>query len=126
MLSDKTLKAFAITTDAEASKKFYGEKLGFKLLSADDYGLEFELQHSHFRVSVVPAEHAEPRGYTIAGWCVPDIVETVKQLKERGIVFERYDFAEQDENDIWTAPGGTKVAWFKDNHGNILSIDQAP
>jgi hypothetical protein len=57
---------------------------------------------------------------------VPDIVETVNQLKDRGIVFERYDFTEQDENGIWTAPGGTKVAWFKDNHGNLLSIDQNP
>jgi len=25
---------------------------------------------------------------------------------------------------IWTAPGGTQVAWFKDPDGNLLSIAQ--
>ena len=30
----------------------------------------------------------------------------------------------QDELNIWTAPGGTKVAWFKDPDGNILSLTQ--
>jgi len=23
---------------------------------------------------------------------------------------------------IWTAPGGTRVAWFKDSDGNLLSL----
>ena len=30
----------------------------------------------------------------------------------------------QDENGIWTAPTGDKVAWFKDPDGNVLSISQ--
>jgi hypothetical protein len=30
----------------------------------------------------------------------------------------------QDESGIWIAPGGAKVAWFKDPDGNILSISQ--
>jgi len=30
----------------------------------------------------------------------------------------------QDELGIWTAPDGTKVAWFKDPDGNMLSVTQ--
>lgn len=32
----------------------------------------------------------------------------------------------QDELEIWTAPGGARVAWFKDQDGNTLSVSQPP
>jgi predicted enzyme related to lactoylglutathione lyase len=32
----------------------------------------------------------------------------------------------QDAAGVWTAPGGGKVAWFKDPDGNLLSLSQAP
>lgn len=123
MLTDKRVKAFVPAADAAAAKKFYGETLGFKLLSEDDYGIEFEMNYASLRVSFVSADHLQPQRHTILGWSVPDIRETVDLLKGQGIVFEKYDFLEQDENNIWTAPGGTQVAWFKDPSGNLLSID---
>jgi hypothetical protein len=33
---------------------------------------------------------------------------------------------DQDERGIWTAPGGAKVAWFKDPDGNTLSVSEHP
>jgi len=41
-----------------------------------------------------------------------------------GVKFERYEFVKQDELGIWTAPGGTRVAWFLDPDGNNLSVSQ--
>ena len=123
MLTDKRVKAFVPAADADAAKKFYGETLGFKLLSEDNYGIEFEMNQVSLRVSFVSADHLQPQRHTILGWSVPDIQETQNFLKGRGIVFEKYDFLDQDENNIWTAPGGTQVAWFKDPAGNLLSID---
>ncbi len=38
--------------------------------------------------------------------------------------FERFDAMDQDEQGIWTSPGGDLVAWFKDPDGNTLSITQ--
>ena len=46
-------------------------------------------------------------------------------LRKRGVVFERYGFLEQDEHGVWLAPSGTKVAWFKDPDGNLLSLAQS-
>jgi hypothetical protein len=106
------------------SKQFYGEKLGFKLLSEDNYGLEFELEGARLRVSLVSADHGGPQKHTVLGWSVTNILEVLTYLKGRGIEFERYSFLQQDEDGIWTAPGGTQVAWFKDTYGNLLSIDQ--
>ncbi len=124
MLADQTVKAFAIASDPVSAKQFYGEKLGLKLLSEDSYGMEFELKGALLRISLVSSESATPQKHTVLGWSVADVLETLNFLKGRGIVFERYDFLQQDENGIWTAPGGTRVAWFKDSHGNLLSIDQ--
>ncbi len=33
---------------------------------------------------------------------------------------------DQDDHAAWTAPDGTRVAWFHDPHGNVLSIHQPP
>jgi hypothetical protein len=31
----------------------------------------------------------------------------------------------QDEGGIWKAPGGARVAWFKDPDGSVLSVTQS-
>jgi catechol 2,3-dioxygenase-like lactoylglutathione lyase family enzyme len=125
MLADNKVKAFVITTDAKASKIFYTEILGFRFLDGDEYGLEFELKNALLRVSITTEEYAKPQQHTVLGWCVSDIYESVRNLKRKGVKFERYEFLQQDEHDVWNAKSGTKVAWFKDPHGNLLSIDQA-
>jgi hypothetical protein len=43
-------------------------------------------------------------------------------LAQRGILFERYAFLQQDNLGVWEAPSRTKVAWFKDPDGNLLSL----
>jgi predicted enzyme related to lactoylglutathione lyase len=124
MLTDKKVKAFLITTDAVAAKAFYSQVLGFKFLSEDGHGLEFEMSNSLLRVSITREENALPQKHTVLGWCVSDIEESVDFLLSKGIQFERFEYFQQDEKGIWQAPGGTIVAWFKDPHGNLLSIDQ--
>jgi hypothetical protein len=47
-------------------------------------------------------------------------------LRARGVEFKRYDGLEQDEHGAWTAPGGSRIAWFADPDGNTLSLQQAP
>jgi catechol 2,3-dioxygenase-like lactoylglutathione lyase family enzyme len=121
MLTNKKVKAFVITTNAQESKKFYSDNLGFKFLSEDPYGLEFELNNALLRISIVP--EYTPQKHTVLGWNVPDLYKEIDFLKNKGIVFEEYDFLQQDESGVWTAPDGTRIAWFKDPCGNLLSID---
>jgi len=50
---------------------------------------------------------------------VHDIEAVVKGLLFSGVKFEYYpQFMKQDELGNWTAPGGTRVAWFNDPDGN--------
>ena len=44
-------------------------------------------------------------------------------LTGRGVRFERYDGAEQDEKGMFRG-GGPPTAWFKDPAGNVLSVIQ--
>ena len=69
-------------------------------------------------------EKLEPAHYTVLGWEVEDIRKTVSFLTDRGVVFERYEWMEQDDLGIWKTPPGGSLAWFKDPDGNILSVSQ--
>ena len=122
MLSDKKLKAFVPTTKPNKAKLFYRDTLGLKLLSEDNFALEFDANGTLLRVTIVP--ELTPHPFTILGWNVDNIVAAIKQLNKKKIFCERYDFFEQDSFGIWTSPNGSKVAWLKDPDGNILSLTE--
>ena len=71
-------------------------------------------------------EKLQPQSHTALGWQVPNIRAAVTDLSKQGVSFERYPFLEQDDLNIWQAPSGTKVVWFKDPDGNILSLSESP
>ena len=122
-LGSRKLVAFVATLDPVRAKDFYGRVLGLRLTIEDNFALVFDANGTTLRVSVV--RELAPAGYTVLGWLVPDIRQTVRELTERSVVFQRFDGLEQDELGIWSAPGGAKVAWFRDPDGNTLSVTQA-
>jgi catechol 2,3-dioxygenase-like lactoylglutathione lyase family enzyme len=124
MLASARLVAFAATTDASRAKAFYQGKLGLRLISDDDFALAFESNGTHLRIQKV--QRITPPPFTVLGWQVADIQATISALSKEGISFERYSFMQQDAAGVWTAPGGTKVAWFKDPDENLLSLSQPP
>jgi catechol 2,3-dioxygenase-like lactoylglutathione lyase family enzyme len=122
MLGAHNIIAFVPTTDAQRARDFYEQKLGLKFVADDAFALVFDA--NGIMVRVVKLKEFKPAQFTIMGWEVPDASAAVDGLKAKGVVFERYPWAQQDELGIWTAPGGAKVAWFKDPDGNVLSISQ--
>ena len=121
MDSSAKIVAFVGTRNSQRAKDFYRDTLGLNLVSEDPFALVFDVNGTMLRVTPVP--QLAPAKFTVLGWAVGNIEATVKQLQEAGVVFEHYDFP-QDELGIWTAPGGAKVAWFKDPDGNVLSVSQ--
>ena len=45
-------------------------------------------------------------------------------LRQRGVDPLIFDGMGQDDDAVWTAPGGALVAWFTDPDGNVLSFTQ--
>jgi catechol 2,3-dioxygenase-like lactoylglutathione lyase family enzyme len=118
--------AFIPTTKPEAARAFYEKTLGLRFESADEFAIVFRLGPTGImlRVTIAPEFTLQP--FTVFGWQVDDIVASVTELAGKGVEFTRYGFLEQDERAIWNAPGGTKVAWFRDPDGNTLSLSQHP
>jgi predicted enzyme related to lactoylglutathione lyase len=114
--------AFVATTDLARARTFYEEVVGLTLVEANPYAAVFESGATTLRVTLV--ERASIAPYTVLGWVVDDIASAATELRLRGATFERFDGMEQDDGDAWTAPGGAKVAWFKDPEGNTLSLAQ--
>ena len=106
------------------AKQFYETTLGLTFKQDDGFALVFDTGGIMFRLT--PVQEFTPHPFSVLGWEVDDISATATDLSSRGVKFEIYDFPwmNQDDQGIWAAPDGTKVAWFKDPDGNLLSISQ--
>ena len=122
MIGKSVLTAFLATSDAPRARVFYSKTLGLRLVGDDQFALVFDSAGVPLRIQKVDA--VRPHPFTALGWQVRSIRRIVAGLAKRGVVFERYPFVEQDELGIWLAPSGTRVAWFKDPDGNLLSVSQ--
>jgi predicted enzyme related to lactoylglutathione lyase len=121
MLESCDVIAFAAAADLDLAREFYEQVLGLTVTEHNDFACVFDAHGTMLRVTAVP-KVAQP-GYTVLGWRVPDITAAVRELAARGVKFARYDMMDQDEDGIWTSPGG-RVAWFADPDGNTLSLTQ--
>jgi catechol 2,3-dioxygenase-like lactoylglutathione lyase family enzyme len=122
-LSDASLVAFVATTDTTRARAFYEGVLGLRVVHDDSFACVVDAHGTEVRITAVPERAAA--GHTVLGWTVDDLDATIDGLAAKGVVFTRYDGMEQDERGAWTAPGGTRVAWFADPDGNTLSL-QSP
>lgn len=124
MLSQSQIIAFIPTRNRELAREFYRDVLGFRLVREEPTVLVFDANGVMLRVTDI--EVFQPAGYTVLGWQVQRIQDTIRKLAARGVTFTRIPGFDQDELGIWSAPSGAKVAWFKDPDGNILSLTQFP
>lgn len=121
MLNSAKPVAFVAASDAGRARTFYRDTLGLKLVSEDSFALAFEMNGAALRVTLTTVVQTSN---TALGWEVDDIAAAVRELARAGVRFERFPGREQDELGIWTAPGGARVAWFRDPDGNYLSVSQ--
>jgi catechol 2,3-dioxygenase-like lactoylglutathione lyase family enzyme len=122
MLGNATLTAFVATTDAARSKSFYAGTLGLPLLSEDHFALVLDCRGIQLRIQVL--KELRPQSFTVLGWQVANVRQTVSALAKGGVALERYPYLQQDDFGVWQAPSGAKVAWFKDPDGNLLSVTE--
>jgi catechol 2,3-dioxygenase-like lactoylglutathione lyase family enzyme len=122
MLGNQNIMAFVATADAAKARPFYETVLGLKVKSEDRYGIMFDSNGIFLRMSVVGT--FKPAPYSVLSWVVTDIHAMIAGLSSRGVKFEVFPGLGQGEDGVWVAPDGTKVGWFKDLDGNMLSLTQ--
>jgi catechol 2,3-dioxygenase-like lactoylglutathione lyase family enzyme len=125
MLSSNRISAVLVSTDLEASRRFYEEKIGMTLSPETiPNHLLFEAGDGttlliYGRPSGNAADHTQVRFWST------DIDKDVTALAERGVAFDDYDTPTfKTVNHIATTPIG-RSAWFKDPDGNTIAIFQS-
>ena len=117
--------AVICSTDLERSQVFYEQQVG---LTLSDETIENHLLFEcgggstllvYGRPAANKADHTQVRLWT------DDVVADVKRLKDRGVVFEEYDFPTlKTVGSIAITPGIGTSAWFKDPDGNTVALFQ--
>ena len=124
-LAAKRLSAVLCSTDLGRSRRFY-EELDGLAVSAETIPnhLIFECADGttllvYGRPAPNNADHTQVRFWT------DDVERDVRELAERGVEFEDYDFETlKTVNHVATTPGIGKSAWLKDPDGNTLALFQ--
>ena len=108
--------------DLDRARGFYEETLG--LTTIDTLGEEVvSMKSGDTRIDVYRSEFAGTNKATALTFNVDDIASEVRDLKDKGVMFEHYDAMDglTRNGDVYSAEG-MKTAWFKDPDGNILSL----
>ena len=125
MLGSADLIAFVPTRDPARAQQFYEHTLGLEFISADPFALVFNASGTALRIAnVSDVKDFRPAPFTIVGWQVTNVSDSIGDLQKKGVRVERFPGMDQDGQGVWQSPSGAKVAWFKDPDGNILSITQ--
>ncbi len=120
MFAEGRVFATLAVKDLAAAKTFYGETLGLKQTDENPGGVTYESGGGKLFVYQSPT--AGTSQATCASWEVQNIESVAKELADKGITFEHYDFpGGTREGDIHIM-GSMKAAWFKDPDGNILNV----
>jgi catechol 2,3-dioxygenase-like lactoylglutathione lyase family enzyme len=124
MFDNNRISAVLVSTDLEASQRFYEDKVGMTLSPETiPNHLLFEAGDGttlliYGRPNPNLADHTQVRFWST------DIETDVKELADRGVEFDDYDTPTfKTENHIATTPIG-RSAWFKDPDGNTIAIFQ--
>jgi catechol 2,3-dioxygenase-like lactoylglutathione lyase family enzyme len=117
---NKAFSGFSADDIAKA-RQFYGETLGVRV--SEENGLLWLHLAGDRDTLIYPKEDHTPATYTVLNFEVEDVDKAVDELAARGVRFERYEGAEQDEKGI-SHTLGPAIAWFKDPAGNILAVLQ--
>jgi len=123
MLSKAPVSPTLPVVDLERAKRFYREKLELKPVPASEPdAARFECgggtQLYLYKRAATKADN------TAAAFQVSDIEGTIRELKNKGIKFEEYDFPGLKTINSIATIGSSKAAWFKDTEGNILGLAQ--
>ena len=119
------LETFAVlpAKDLQRARKFYSDKLGLEPNEETEGGLTYRSRGGS-AFFIYETDNAGTAQNTALCWMATDLNAEMEELRQRGVVFEEYDFPGlKTENGVATMDGELS-AWFVDSEGNICCISQ--
>jgi len=108
--------------DVDRSKKFYEEKLELEYGGKNLEGSAMFALDGGTTLVLLPRPGGSRADSTALSWAVEDVGLEVKELENRGVVFEDYDLPEFKTVNHIAEMGEFKSAWFLDPDGNVLCV----
>lgn len=124
MLGQARLLANFKSADLDRTIAFYEGILGLPVLHRREIFPGVEEVRFESGGGILCFESGEPEGKTndLVGWDVDDVEAAVSALREKGVVFEEYDYPSLKTVDGIASVGSMRAAWFKDPDGNLLAL----
>lgn len=122
MLSSARLQTIVCTARMAEASRFYEDILGLRCTSMSHGARVYNVGGAELRLSPVPS--MEPSTHTVVGFAIKDLDAVIESLLAHGVTLERFSGFPHDSCGTVTLPDHTRVAWFRDLDGNLLSIVQ--
>ena len=124
MLTDAPVTTMLPVKDLNRAREFYEKKLGLKPLGLRQDGKFQFAGGSGGIIALFPKDGGTKADHTAVSFQVKNVEQAIKDLKQRGVVFEDYDFPGLKTVNHVCVLGAEKAAWFKDTEGNYLCIHE--
>lgn len=123
MLKDRSSSAIVAVSDIDRARAFYEDTLGLVRAADGQEGDVLAFRTGDTNLTVYKSDYAGTNKANAVTWAMKgDLMETVNDLKAKGVRFEHYpDMGLTLNGDIHEA-GPMKLVWFKDPDGNILHL----
>lgn len=123
MLSDFPAFPILLSKDLDATRHFYGDVLGLKVLREDpDDRIVFGTANGQLVVTKSTIGTSDTQ--TQMAWRVPDIRAAVEELRGRGVRIEEYVAPDPVTVNGVADMGHSWAAWFIDPSNNVLAVVQ--
>jgi catechol 2,3-dioxygenase-like lactoylglutathione lyase family enzyme len=125
MIKDLRVHTTLPAANLERAKAWYSQKLGLTPATESPGGV-FYVLGGGTRFVLYPTPNTNRAGHTQMGLTTPDIEASVRELRERGVVFEEYDFPGLKTVEGIATRDDLRSAWFKDSEQNIIGLVELP
>lgn len=122
VLATAPVGAVLPAVDIDRAEAFYRDVLGLETTRPEGMGGYITVSAGEGTSIMVYQREGTKAEHTVAGFTVADVESAVRELRERGVVFEEYDLPDLKTDEGIATMGPTKSAWFKDSEGNIIAI----
>lgn len=123
MLGDYPLNVVLLATDLEASKEFYANKVGLKVINQQPTSVTFKCGGDS-ELALSKSATGTKDDQTQAAFRVKDVRAEVAELRSRGVKIEDYDLSWLKTHDGIADVGFALMAWFIDPGKNCVGILQ--
>jgi catechol 2,3-dioxygenase-like lactoylglutathione lyase family enzyme len=121
-LSDNVVFPILLSTDLDASRRFYHEVLGLEILREDEGDRIVFRCGGGSQLAVTASTVGTADTQTQLAWRVPDIRSAVAELRTRGVRIEEYQDPDPVTIEGIADMGHSWAAWFIDPSRNVLAV----